>query len=284
MSTILVYSHDEAARKELVSKAAEIGDAKVATADGMGLPDGDTMTVAAGLAKAAEAAGATLVMVAADKPGKDIGPRVAAHLDWPFAGEVQELKDDDGWVASRMVLSGNSLATYRMGEHAVVTVTPGTFEDTGGSADDVGAVEGVEASPVKVTGTKGEEGGDFDLGAADYVVGVGRGFKAQDDLKLADALAEALPGGAVGCSRPISADLGWLGEEHWIGLSGHEIKPKVYFACGISGQIQHVAGIRGSQIIVAVNTNKDAPIVGVADYAIIDDLYDVLPELTEALG
>ena len=87
----------------------------------------------------------------------------------------------------------------------------------------------------------------------------------------------------MGCSRPVAADLKWLGEEHWIGLSGHAIKPKAYIACGVSGQIQHIAGIRGSKLIVAINSNKDAPIFQVADYGVVGDLYQVVPRLVQLL-
>ncbi len=181
-----------------------------------------------------------------------------------------------------MVLSGNSKATYTMGANAVCTVMGKTFE---GSGQPAGKVAGsAEASKVKVIGKKEDKHSDFDLGSALVVVGVGRGFKQQADIKLAEDLSKAFPGGAIGCSRPVAADLKWLGEEHWIGLSGHAIKPKAYIACGVSGQIQHIAGIRGSKLIVAINTNKDAPIFGVADYGIVGDLYQVLPKMTQLLA
>lgn len=99
---------------------------------------------------------------------------------------------------------------------------------------------------------------------------------------MLEDLADAL-GGAVGCSRPLAADLKWLGEEHWIGLSGNEIKPRLYVACGVSGQIQHITGCRGSKTIVAINTDEDAPIFEHADYGIVADIYEVLPKLTELI-
>jgi electron transfer flavoprotein alpha subunit len=153
-----------------------------------------------------------------------------------------------------------------------------------GSVQPAGKASGsAPPSKVKVVGRRQETHSDFDLGTAAVVVGVGRGFKQKEDIRLAEELAKAFPGGAVGCSRPIAADLKWLGEEHWIGLSGHAIKPKAYIACGVSGQIQHIAGIRGAKLIVAINTNKDAPIFGVADYGIVGDLYQVLPKMTQLL-
>lgn len=280
MTSILVYSEDAKLQAELAGKAATLGTAQAFNA--ASLPDQDTATVALGLAAAAKQSGAALVLVGATKRGKDIGPRLAAHLGWPYAAEAQAIGNANGWVVDRMVLSGNSKATYTMGANAVVTAMPKTFEAGAAPAGTVSAT-GVPASKVQVVGKKEEKHGDFDLGAAPVVVGVGRGFKSQADLKLAEDLAKAFPGGAVGCSRPIAADLKWLGEEHWIGLSGHQIKPKAYLACGVSGQIQHIAGIRGSKLIIAVNTNKDAPIVAVSDYAIIGDLYQVLPKLTQLL-
>ncbi|MCA1818988.1 MAG: electron transfer flavoprotein subunit alpha/FixB family protein [Thermoplasmatota archaeon] len=282
MTTVLVWSDDARLQAELSGKGAALGT--VQAFDAKGLPDQDSATVALGLAAAATSSGASLVMLGATKKGKDVGPRLAAHLDWPFASEALELSSaaPGGWTVSRMVLSGNSKATYTLGSNAVVTATPKAFEAGAAPAGTVGA-SGIAASPVKVVGRKEKAHSDFDLGSAPVVVGVGRGFKKKEDISLAEELAKAFPGGAVGCSRPIAADLKWLGEEHWIGLSGHAIKPKAYIACGVSGQIQHVAGIRGAKLIVAINSNKDAPIFQVSDYGVVGDLYQVIPKLVQSL-
>ena len=282
MTTALVWAEDAKLLGELAAKAQSLG-ATVQQFDSASLPDQDSATVALGLADAAKKANASLVLVGASKKGKDVGPRAAAHLDWPFASELQAIASGPGgWTVERMVLSGNSKATYTMGPSAVCTVMGKTFEGTAAPAGK--AAGSAQASKVKVVGKKEGKHSDFDLGTAAVVVGVGRGFKQKQDIQLAEDLAKAFPGGAVGCSRPIAADLKWLGEEHWIGLSGHAIKPKAYIACGVSGQIQHIAGIRGAKLIVAVNTNKDAPIFGVADYGIVGDLYQVLPKMTQLLS
>jgi len=282
MTLVLVWSDDPAVLAELAGKATTFGTVKAL--DAAGLPDQDSATVAVALAAAATSAKADLVLVGATKKGRDVGPRAAAHLNWPFAAEatVVSASGGSGWTVERMVLSGNSKATYTMGPQAVATVPAKTFEPGTVPADNVGA-PGLAGSRVKVLSRKQEAHGDFDLGSAAVVVGVGRGFKQQADIKLAEELAKCFTGGAVGCSRPIAADLKWLGEEHWIGLSGHAIKPKAYIACGVSGQIQHIAGIRGSKLIVAINTNKDAPIFQVCDYGVVGDLYQIVPKLTQLL-
>lgn len=276
MSVILLWSDSDELAAELSAKAGQLGTAKR-----LELPrETDSFSVAKALADAATKEGADLVLVGATKRGKDVGPRVAGLLDWSFSGETLAISGGTTWTVERMVLSGNSKATYTLGAKAVCTVMAKTFEK-GAMA---GGLQGASPpSPVQVVAKKEKAHTALDLGSAPIVVGVGRGFKKQEDIALAEALAKCFPGGAVGCSRPIAADLKWLGEEHWIGLSGHAIKPKAYIACGISGQIQHVAGIRGAKLIIAVNTNKDAPIMQVADYAVVGDLYKVLPDLTAAL-
>jgi electron transfer flavoprotein alpha subunit len=121
-----------------------------------------------------------------------------------------------------------------------------------------------------------------DLTKADVIVSVGRGFKKKEDLKLAEDLAQALSA-EIGCSRPIAGDLKWLPEDRHIGLSGKWVNPKLYIAVGISGQMQHVVGIRRSKVIVAINNDPNAPIHKEADYSVIADLYQFLPVLTKKL-
>jgi len=125
--------------------------------------------------------------------------------------------------------------------------------------------------------------GGVNVEDAEIIVSCGRGFKDKNDIKLVQDLADALKGKTVGCSRPIAADLKWLSEDHWIGLSGHKVKPKLYIAAGISGQIQHIAGMRDSGVVVAINKDPEALIFKSADYGIVGDLYEVLPKLTAAV-
>src|SRR5688572_21818340 len=152
MTTVLAWSDDDKLLGELVAKGQSLGGT-VQAFDSAGLPDQDSATVALGLADAAKKASAALVLVGASKKGKDVGPRVAAHLEWPFASECQAISNAGGWTVERMVLSGNSKATYTMGANAVCTVMGKTFE---GSAQPAGKVTGSAApSKVKVVGKKG---------------------------------------------------------------------------------------------------------------------------------
>ncbi len=140
-----------------------------------------------------------------------------------------------------------------------------------------------EHSPSKILKTQEMKSEGVNVEDAEIIVSCGRGFKKKEDIRLVSELADVLKGRTVGCSRPIAADLKWLSEDHWIGLSGHKVKPKLYIACGISGQIQHIAGMRDSGVIVAINKDPEALIFKSADYGIVGDLYEVLPKLTSAI-
>ena len=122
----------------------------------------------------------------------------------------------------------------------------------------------------------------MDLAQAKIIVCVGRGVEKPEDIKLARELADVL-GGEVGCSRPIAEELNWLPEEFYLGISGKKVKPELYIGLGVSGQIQHVTGIRDSKVIFAVNRDENAPIFEAADYGIVGDLYQVVPKLIEEL-
>ena len=120
------------------------------------------------------------------------------------------------------------------------------------------------------------------LADATVIVSFGRGVRKKEDMAIIEKLAEAV-GGVIGCSRPIAEDLSRLPEEQYIGLSGQKVSPKLYFACGISGQIQHITGIRNSKIIVSINSDPKAPIFEFTDYGIVADLYEIIPALIETI-
>ncbi|MFO8051207.1 MAG: electron transfer flavoprotein subunit alpha/FixB family protein [Thermoplasmatota archaeon] len=233
--------------------------------------------------------GEDIILIASTKSGKEIAPRLAAKLEAGCASDSNKLYMEGGaLVSERVVYSGNGVAKERFkGFPALVTIPPKAYDPLPEDGSRSGEIIDKDISPgeyaSKILSSQKMVSEGVNVEDAEVIVSCGRGFKSSDDLKLIEELADTLSGNALGCSRPIAADLKWLSEDHWIGLSGHKVKPKLYFACGISGQIQHVAGMRDSGIIVAINKDEDAPIFNSADYGIVGDLYKVLPKLIEAI-
>lgn len=233
--------------------------------------------------------GDKIVLIGSNKNGKELASRLAGKLN---AGCVIDSNNiyikDNKLTAERVVYSGNAIEVQQFTtEPSIVTVPSNVFEPSSKDDNRKGDIEKkkpkVEKSESKIVDVKELKTGDVNVESAEIIVSCGRGFKNKEDIKLANELAEALKGNTVGCSRPISADLKWLSEDHWIGLSGHKVKPKLYIAAGISGQIQHIAGMRDSGVVVAINKDPDALIFKSSDYGIVGDLYDVLPKLTDAI-
>lgn len=228
------------------------------------------------------------ILIGGTKRGKETAPRVAARLEVGSAADCFNLViEDGGLVVKRRVYSGNSVATMKFEKKPqIVTVPPMSFEKAEKDDSRTGKIEKFDFAPkaieksIKGFKEKAKEG--IKIEDATYIVSGGRGVKAKGDFSLIREFAETI-GGEVGCSRPIASDLKWLSEDHWVGLSGHKVKPKIYIACGISGQVQHLAGMRDSGVIVAINKNADAPIFKIADYGIVGDLYKVIPKLVETL-
>lgn len=227
--------------------------------------------------------GIELVIGTSVKNVKDALSRLAGLLDMPMYTEVWEAKIEDGRATlKRGILSEKAYSIERVPLPAVLLFNQRIAEPAGeeGQAEIVDLpVDGLGESTVEfkkkmLSGIKLEE--------AEIVVGVGRGFKRKEDLKLAFELADLL-GGQVGASRPIAADLKWLPEDAWIGISGKRIAPKLYIAVGISGAPQHMAGVMNSKIIVAINKDKSAPVFKQADYGVVADLYEFLPVLIEKI-
>jgi len=239
--------------------------------------------VAAQLAPASPAA----VVLAHSARGKDLAPRLAAVLDAPMASDVVALSADDGTiVARRPVFAGKAIAQVAgAGTTLVVTVRPNAFR----------AEESAAAGTVETGKGEGEPKGlgavlkevvtaaskKIDLAEAAVIVSGGRGMKGPENWHLIEELAGAL-GAATGASRAV-VDAGWRPHAEQVGQTGKTVSPTLYIACGISGAIQHLAGMRTSKYIVAVNKDPEAPIFKVADYGIVGDVFDVLPALTNAV-
>jgi electron transfer flavoprotein alpha subunit len=227
-----------------------------------------------------------ILLIGSTKNGKPLAARLATRLETGCVPDCARLSVDEKGrlIGERIAYGGNAVAkvTFRS-KPQIATVPARAFEklepqDRSGEVIKLDVK--IEEPKTEVVETKPLETSSVNIEEAEVIVSCGRGLEKKEDKILLEDLAKIL-GGQVGNSRPLAEDRKWFTE--WVGLSGRKVKPKLYIACGISGVIQHVAGIRDSKVIVAINNDPEAPIFEVADYGVVGDLYKVLPALTEAL-
>lgn len=231
-----------------------------------------------------------VVFLGHDTFGMDLSPGLSIHMDSVFVSDVVDFEglDGDTLKGIRQEYSGQ-VSTHvhcDISAGAIINIRPGAFQ-----ADETGSAAGqvVDKSAEAVDLTVGRrfleiveaEVGDVDITKEDVLVSIGRGIEDQDNIEIADELAQAM-GAVVSCSRPI-VDAKWLEKSRQVGTSGQTVKPKVYLALGISGSFQHLGGLKGNPFIVAVNKNPKAPIFQVADVGVVEDLLDFVPVLTEKI-
>lgn len=248
---------------------------------GLYAPDGYAATAAATV----KAGGYGAVLVAATAAGKDLAPRIAAALDAPLAADVTAVGFEAGKVtATRPVYAGKAVQQLALeAPVAVVSLRPNTVVP--GEATKAGTVAkaaAAAAAGATVREIKAAGQGKLDVAEASVVVSGGRGVKGPEHFALIEQLAQAL-GGAVGASRAV-VDAGWRPHSEQVGQTGKTVSPQLYVAVGISGAIQHLAGMRTAKVIVAINKDKEAPIFQVADYGIVGDLFEIVPRLTEEVA
>lgn len=238
------------------------------------------------IADVAREEGAVIVLLPASQMGKDLAPRVAGKLNAGLASDCIALNAEGGnVVATRPVYAGKALLEVKVNTAVkVFTLRPNVFSAKAGSGTAVVEKRSVALSPSdfgsRVTSTKVVSGRP-DVTEADIVVSGGRGVKGPEHFTLIEELASVL-GAAVGASRAV-VDAGWRPHDEQVGQTGKTVSPILYIACGISGAVQHLAGMSSSRYIVAINKDKDAPIFQVADYGIAGDLFEIVPELTQQL-
>ncbi len=231
-----------------------------------------------------EAAGADIVLISNTPSGWDVAPRIAAALDCAFVSDCTNIEaSGSSTTLTRRVFNGKLDAQLSVEGTVVASVQPGATEPFAGSAD--GNTTALDAdlsgARAKFVEIKQSESTGIDLTKADVVVSGGRGVGDPDKFaEVIQPLADAL-GGAMGASRPV-VDAGWLPHAHQVGSSGQVVTPKLYVAAGISGAIQHLVGMKGSNFIVAINKDADAPIFEIADVGVVGDLFEIVPALTEA--
>jgi electron transfer flavoprotein alpha subunit len=253
-----------------------------------GLAQFDREVVAETLAGRAKAGGYRLVLLPFSAQGRDLGPRLAVKLDAPIAADVTDVKlDGDVVIARHPAYANKVIATLEVkGPTAVVSVRPSAISATPSPraprTETVSPAADPSASRLVVKEVIEGGKGTIDLGDAPVIVAGGRGLKAPENFKLLEELAAAFGNAAVGATRAVTDD-GWRPHSDQIGQTGRQVSPQLYVAVGISGAIQHLAGMRTSKTIVAINKDKEAPIFKVADYGIVGDVFEVVPKLTEAV-
>ncbi len=267
------------------AEAAKYGADVILTAEGASLTSYSSDAYATVIAEAMKAKGATVLLAAATAVGKDVAPRAAARLGAGYASDVTGLSIVDGKLqAVRPVYAGKAFATTSFASAVqVATTRPNVFAATekagAGTMETLAAPAGDFKSVVREILAKAS--GKVDLAEANVIVSGGRGMKDGANFKILEELADAI-GGVVGASRA-AVDAGWgLPHSMQVGQTGKVVSPTLYIACGISGAIQHIAGMSGSKFIVAINKDPEAPIFQVADYGLAGDLFEVVPELTKA--
>jgi electron transfer flavoprotein alpha subunit len=286
---VVIGNNVDAAVKAAAAQGADV----VYVIEGAEYEHYTTDAYATALVTIVEKYGPTSILIGATNNGRDLGPRVSCRLKTGLTADCTSLAIDEesGNVAwTRPAFGGNLMATILCPDNRpqIGTVRPGVFK-RGEPVDSPKAEiikEDIHVSPDKIrtelVEVIKEAAGDIvDLEGAEIIVSGGRAVGGPEGFKYIKELADLL-GGVVGASRA-AVDSGWIGHSHQVGQTGKTVGPKLYIACGISGAIQHVAGMSGSKTIVAINKDASAPILNVADYAVVGDMFEVLPVLIKEI-
>ncbi|HEY4303326.1 MAG TPA: electron transfer flavoprotein subunit alpha/FixB family protein [Gemmatimonadaceae bacterium] len=260
----------------------------VVVVEHVGYKNFDRESVAATIAERAKGGSYRAVVLGFSAQGRDLGPRLAAKLDAPIVSDVTDIQaTGDTLTVKHPGYANKVIATLEVNAPlAIVSVRPSAITAVGnakaGKIENMQPASDPSASRVVVKEMAEGGTGKLDLGDAPVIVSGGRGLKAPENFKLVEELAAAFGNAAVGATRAVTDD-GWRPHSDQIGQTGRQVSPQLYVACGISGAIQHLAGMRTSKTIVAINKDKEAPIFKVADYGIVGDVLEVVPALTKAV-
>jgi electron transfer flavoprotein alpha subunit len=272
----------------LAAELAEYGAAKMFVADKPELALFSSEGYTAALDAAATAFKPSIVLASATAMGRDVAPRFAARRGVSVLSDVMTLDVEGGRLAGeRPVYSGKAQVRVTAApgvEIQVATPRPNVFPATKADAPGAGEVVNLDLPALKIRAkvvkVAAAEAGEIDVAEADKIVSGGRGIKGPENWPVLRALCHEL-GAALGASRA-AVDAGWIGHEHQVGQTGKVVSPSLYIACGVSGAIQHLAGMGSSKVIVAINKDPEAPIFKAATYGIVGDLFQIVPAMTEA--
>jgi electron transfer flavoprotein alpha subunit len=275
-------------KEGLTAELAACGASKVYLLENAAFDQYSAQDYAAALADLVKKVGPSAIFFSATSMGKDLSPRLAARLGVGVASDCTGVAVKDGQLEfTRPIFAGKALLTFRLTSSPhVVSLRPNVFPVVKAAGAGEVVKESVEApaSPAagRVTEVLQERGGEMDVTEADIIISGGRGMKGPENFGLLKELSEFIPRSAVGASRS-AVDSGWIGHQHQVGQTGKTVSPNLYMAFGISGAIQHLAGMSSSKVIVAVNKDPDAPIFKLADFGVVGDLFQVIPPLKEEL-
>lgn len=262
-----------------LSQLGEYGASKVLVDKSVSGDDSQQLTRV--IATAAETTGANTIVFSHDLTAKAVAPRLSVRLKAGLIAGAIAVPEGDTIKVN--VFSGKAFGNVKVNSaKKIISLLPNSIQpEAGGSACPVESFNGNAGdAKIKLLDTKVPEG-EIPLPEAELVVSAGRGLKGPENWGMVEDLAKVL-GAATACSRPV-ADIGWRPHHEHVGQTGVAIRPNLYIAAGISGAIQHLAGVNGSKVIVVINTDAEAPFFKAADYGIIGDAFEVLPRLTEAV-
>jgi electron transfer flavoprotein alpha subunit len=278
-TTVVTYGN---AGADVLAELGQYGATKVMVARNINAFDPQQLTRA--ISDAAGQTEASVFVFSHDPSGKSLAPRVAARMEAGLvSGAIELPSTDGGFAVKKNVFSGKAFANVKINsDKKVISLLPNSLkpETSGASAEVVEFNPEVGIAGVSVKEVK-KSAGELPLPEAELVVSAGRGLKGPENWGMIEELAKEL-GAATACSRPV-ADIGWRPHHEHVGQTGVAIRPNLYIAVGISGAIQHLAGVNGSKVIVVVNTDPEAPFFKAADYGIVGDAFDVVPKLLEAV-